>query len=119
MKDLSVLPEHLREVAVPDGPDFGWPLDMATEVIQALVDARAVVLGVEAWMVDAEGVPASVGWSSYDLGDCLDDWEDAVARSRTEAEEVLAGVFETAAEDGVNFVGIDWAFPADLEVVEE
>ena len=118
MKDLNVLPEHLRAVTVPDGPDFGWPLDVAPEVIQTLVDAGAVVLGVEAWIVDEEGVPASVGWSSYDLGD-FDDWDETVARSQVEAEEVLAGVLETAAEDEVNFVGIDWAFPGDLEVVEE
>jgi hypothetical protein len=119
VKDLNVLPEHLREVAVPDGPDFGWPLDLAPSVIQMLIDAGAVVMGVEAWMVDEEGVPASVGWSSYDLGEIKDDWEDAVARSKVEAEEVLTGVMETATEDGVNYVGIDWAFPADIEVVEE
>ena len=119
MKHLSTLPEHLRGIAVPDGPDFGWPLDAAPEVIRSLVEVGAVVLGVEAWMVDEEGVPASVGWSSYDLGDVLADWDDAVARSKVEAEEVLAGVLETAAEDGVNYVGIDWAFPGDIEVAEE
>jgi hypothetical protein len=118
VKDLNVLPEHLREITVPDGPDFGWPLDVAPQVIQTLVDARAVVMGVEAWIVDAEGVPASVGWSSYDLGD-FDDWDEVVARSKVEAEEVLAGVLETAAEDSVNYVGIDWAFPGDLVVEEE
>jgi len=119
MKNLSVFPEHLREVAVPDGPDFGWPLDLAPEVIQTLVDAEAVVLGVEAWMVDEAGVPASVGWSSYDLGEYWEDWDEAVTRAKVEAEEVLAGVLETAADDGVNYVGIDWAFPGDLEVAEE
>jgi hypothetical protein len=118
MKDLNALPDLLREGAVPDGPDFGWPLHMAAEVIQALVDAGAAVLGVEAWIVDAEGVPASVGWSSYDLGD-FDEWDETVARSKVEADEVLAGVLETAAEAEVNYVGIDWAFLGDLEVEEE
>jgi hypothetical protein len=119
VKDLSVFPEHLREAAKADGPDFGWPLDLAAEVIGTLVDTGAVVLGVEAWMVDAEGVPASVGWSFYDLGDYQADWDDAVARSEVEAEEVLAGVVETAAEDGVNYVGIDWAFPEPEEPAKE
>ena len=119
MKHLSALPEHLREAAKADGPDFAWPLNLAAEVIQVLVDAGAVVVGVEAWMVDSEGVPAVVGWSSYDLGDCLSDWDGSVARSKAEAEKVLAGVLETAAQEEVNYVGIDWAFPGDLEVVEE
>ena len=119
MKDLNALPEHLRTAAVPDGPDFGWPLEMAAEVIQALADAGAVMLGVEAWIVDEAGVPASVGWSSYDIGDYQDDWEGAVARSKEEAEGVLIGVVETAPEDGVNYVGIDWAFPGDMEADEE
>jgi hypothetical protein len=119
MKDLSVLPEPLRQAAKADGPDFAWPLEMAAEVIQALVDAGAVVLGVEAWMLDSDGVPAVVGWSSYDLGDCLSDWEGSVARSKAEAENVLAGIMETAAEEEVNYAGIDWAFPGDLEVAEE
>jgi hypothetical protein len=68
-------------------------------------------LGVEAWSVDAEGVPASVGWSSYDLDDYANDWEASVASSKTEAEQVLATVMETAAEDEVNYVGIDWDSP--------
>jgi hypothetical protein len=119
MKELSVLPEHLRAAAKADGPDFGWPLDMAAEVIQALVDAGAVVRGVEAWLIDAEGVPASVGWSSYELGDCLSDWDGSVARAKLEAESVLAGILETAAEEEVNYVGIDWGFPADMENAEE
>jgi hypothetical protein len=119
MKDLGVLPEHLRGAAKADGPDFAWPLDMAAEVIQALLDSGAVVRGVEAWMLDAEGVPAVVGWSSYELGDCLSDWEGSVARSKVEAENVLAGILQTAAEEQVNYVGIDWAFPGDLEVAEE
>jgi hypothetical protein len=118
MKDLSVLPEHLRAAAKADGPDFAWPLDLAAEVIQALADAKAVVRGVEAWMLDVEGVPAVVGWSSYELGDCLADWDGSVTRSKAEAEKVLAGILETAAEEQVNYVGIDWAFPADMEVEE-
>jgi hypothetical protein len=118
-KDLSVLPEHLREAAKPDGPDFAWPLHLAAEVIQALVDAGAVVLGVEAWLVDAEGVPAVVGWSSYDLGDYQEYWDGSVARSKLEAEEVLAGVMETAADEEVNYVGIDWTFPDPEEPSEE
>jgi hypothetical protein len=119
MKDLGVLPEHLQKAAKADGPDFAWPLDMAGEVIQTLVEAGAVVRGVEAWMLDAEGVPAVVGWSSYDVGDHRSDWDAAVARSRTEAEKVLAGVLDTAAEEQVNYVGIDWAFPADMETEED
>lgn len=124
VKDLSIFPENLREAAIPDGPDFGWPLERAAEVIQALVDQGAVVLGVEAWIVDDAGVPASVGWSFYDLGEGWEnDWEDAVAHSKVEAEEVLAGVMETAAEDSVNYVGIDWTFtapeaPKELRVPE-
>jgi hypothetical protein len=119
MKDLSVLPEHLRAAAKADGPDFAWPLDTAAEVIQALADAGAVVRGVEAWMLDADGVPAVVGWSSYELGDCLSDWDASVARARAEADNVLAGVVATAADEQVNYVGIDWAYPADMETVEE
>jgi hypothetical protein len=119
MKDLSILPEPLRATAKADGPDFAWPLAAAAEVIQALVDAGAVVCGVEAWMLDAEGVPAVVGWSSYELGDCLSDWDGSVARSKVEAENVLAGIIETAAEEQVNYVGIDWAFPGDMEAAEE
>lgn len=115
MKDLNVLPEHLRQAAKADGPDFAWPLDMAAEVIRALVEADAVVRGVEAWMLDAEGVPAVVGWSSYELGDVLGDWYNSVARSKIEAETVLAGILETAEQEQVNYVGIDWAFPADIE----
>jgi hypothetical protein len=120
MKDLNVIPEHLRERVVEDGADFGWPLDQAAEAIQVLVDAGAVVLGVEAWLVDEEGVPASVGWSSYDLGDDWDDWDDVVARAKVEAEEILAGVLETAADDGVNYVGVDWTFtPPEPEEEEQ
>jgi hypothetical protein len=115
MKDLGLFPEHLREAAVADGPDFGWPLDLAPEVIQILADAGAVIVGVEAWNVDADGVPASVGWSSYDLGDYTTDWSESVARSKVAAEEVLAGVLETAAEDEVNYVGIDWTFEGPPE----
>jgi hypothetical protein len=119
MKDLSVFPEHLRAAAKTDGPDFAWPLDMAEEVIQAVIDAGALVRGVEAWLLDTEGVPAVVGWSSYDVGDYQSDWGAAVALSKTEAEKVLAGIKETAAEEEVNYVGIDWAFPADMEEEEE
>jgi len=115
MKDLNVLPKPLREAAKADGPDFAWPLDQAAEVIQALVGAGAIVRGVEAWMLDAEGVPAVVGWSSYELGDVLSDWDGSVARSKIEAENVLAGILETAEQEQVNYVGIDWAFPADVE----
>ena len=119
MKDLSVLSEQLRAVAKADGPDFAWPLDMAAEVIQALADAGAVVRGVEAWMLDADGVPAVVGWSSYEVGDYKSDWAASVVRARVEAENVLAGIVETAAEEQVNYVGIDWAYPADMETAEE
>lgn len=109
MKDLSILPEHLRVAAMAAGGDFGWPLDCAEDVIDALAAAGAVVTGVEAWSVDSEGVPASVGWSSYDLGDdYANDWDASVVTAREEAQQVLAGVLETAAEDDVNFIGIDW-----------
>ena len=119
MKDLSVLPEHLRAAAKADGPDFAWPLDLAAETIETLVAAGAAVRGVEAWVLDAEGVPAVVGWSSYELGDCLDDWDGCVARSKAEAANVLEGILATAAEEQVNYVGIDWAFPADMEPAGE
>ena len=119
MKDLSILPEHLRAAAKADGPDFAWPLDLAGEVIQVLVDAGAVVRGVEAWMFDADGVPAVVGWSSYDVGDWQNDWPGAVARSKAEAENVLAGVKATAAQENVDYVGISWAFKADIESAED
>jgi hypothetical protein len=108
MKDLSILPEHLRDEAMVAGGDFGWPLELASEVIETLADAGAVVTGVEAWSVDSEGVPASVGWSSYEVGDYAADWDASVAIARTEAQGILANVLETAAEDGVNYVGIDW-----------
>ena len=108
MKDLSILPEHLRGAALVAGGDFGWPLEIASEVIEALADAGAIVIGVEAWSVDSEGVPASVGWSSYEFGDYEADWDGSVALARTEAQGVLAAVLETAAEDDVNYVGIDW-----------
>jgi hypothetical protein len=119
MKDLSVLPEHLRAAAKADGPDFAWPLDKASEVIQALAAAGAVVQGVEAWMLDADGVPAVVGWSSYEVGDWQNDWQGAVARAKVEAENVLAGVKATAAEENVDYVGISWAFRDDLESAED
>jgi hypothetical protein len=109
MKDLAILPDRLREAAMAAGGDFGWPLELAGEVIDVLADAGAVVTGVEAWSVDAEGVPASVGWSCYDLGDdYASDWGTSVVTGRIEAKQVLAGVMETAEEDEVNFVGIDW-----------
>ena len=108
MKDLSILPEPLRNVAMAAGADYGWPLDQAAQVIEALTDAGAVVTGVEAWSVDEEGIPASVGWSSYDVGDWASDWQAAVVAARLEAQAVLASVLETAAEDDVNYVGIDW-----------
>jgi hypothetical protein len=109
MKDLAILPERLRDMAMVAGADFGWPLELAEDVIDALADAGAVVVGVEAWSVDAEGVPASVGWSSYDLGDdYASDWEASVITARSEAKQVLTQVLETAEEDEVNFVGIDW-----------
>lgn len=108
MKELSILPEHLRDTALVAGGDFGWSLELASEVIQALADAGAVVVGVEAWSVDSEGVPASVGWSSYEVGDYLADWDASVAIAQTEAQGILAAVLETATEDGVNYVGIDW-----------
>jgi hypothetical protein len=119
MKDLSVLPEHLRAAARADGPDFAWPLDLAAEVIQVLSGAGAVVRGVEAWMFDAEGVPAVVGWSSYEVGDHKKDWKAAVARAKAEADSVLAGIMVTAAEEQVNYVGIDWAFRDDMESAED
>ena len=115
MKDLDFLPDNLRTAVLAAGGDCGWPLDLAAGVIQSLADAGAVILGVEAWSVDAEGVPASVGWSSYDLDDYASDWEGSVAVSKTEAERVLACVLETAVEDEVNYVGIDWAMPQDGE----
>jgi hypothetical protein len=40
--------------------------------------------------------------------DYADDWESSVAAARSEAQQVLAGVLETAAEDDVNYIGIDW-----------
>jgi hypothetical protein len=113
MKDLGLLPEHLRAAAKPDGPDFAWPLALAAEVIEALAGAGAVVLGVEAWLLDAEGVPAVVGWSSYDVGDPSSDWPGAVARAKAEAESVLTGIMSTAAEEQVNYVGIDWDSPPE------
>lgn len=119
MKDLSILPEHLRAAAKADGPDFAWPLGVASEVIQALVDAGAVVRGVEAWMLDADGVPAVVGWSSYDVGDWQNDWQGAVKRSKVEAENVLAGVKASAAEEHVDYVGISWALRDDMEAAED
>lgn len=108
MKDLSLLPDHLRDAALAAGGDFGWPLELASEVIEVLAVAGAVVAGVEAWSVDAEGVPASVGWSSYEVGDYTEDWDGVVASAHIQAQEVLAGVMETAVEDDVNYVGIDW-----------
>jgi hypothetical protein len=108
VKDLTILPERLRDAVLSAGSDFGWPLDLAPEVIRALAEAGAVIVGVEAWSVDSEGVPASVGWSSYDLEDYANDWEASVATSRAEAEQVLEAVMETAAEDEVNYIGIDW-----------
>ena len=119
MKDLSILPEHLRSAAMIAGGDFGWPLDLAAEVIQTLADAGAVVTGVEAGSVDEEGVPASVGWSSYDLDDYADDWEASVITARAEAETVLTGVLETATQDEVNYIGIDWDHPGPVEPSEE
>lgn len=119
MKDLSVLPEHLAAAAKADGPDFAWPVELAAEAVQALADAGAVVRGVEAWMLDADGVPAVVGWSSYELGDCLSDWGAAVKRAKAEADQVLSGIVSTAAAEQVNYVGIDWAYPADMETTEE
>lgn len=119
MKDLSVLPEHLRDAAMAAGGDFGWPLDVAAEVIQSLAGAGAVVTGVEAWSVDEEGVPASVGWSSYDLDDYTGDWEASVITAKAEAETVLAGVLLTAVEDGVNYIGIDWDYPRPAEEASE
>ena len=115
MKDLNVLPEELRKAAKADGPDFGWPLDVAGKVIEALAEAGAIVRGVEAWMLDAEGVAAVVGWSSYDVGDYEKDWDGSVKRAKAEADGVLAGVMKTAAEEQVNYVGIDWAFPGEME----
>jgi hypothetical protein len=121
MKDLTILPERLRGVALAAGLDFGWPVDLASEVIEALADAGAVVIGVEAWSVDSEGVPASVGWSSYDLDDYASDWDVSVEAARAVAKEVLAGVMETAVEDDVNYIGIDWdpSRPEDLEQSSE
>ena len=119
MKDLSILPEHLREAALVAGGDLGWPLELAAEVIQTLAGAGAVVTGVEAWSVDEEGVPASVGWSSYDLDDYTSDWEASVTTARAEAETVLAGVLETAAEDEVNYIGIDWDYPQPMDSPDE
>jgi hypothetical protein len=115
MKELAILPEHLREAALAAGPDFGWPVELALGVIQTLADAGAVVIGVEAWSVDSAGVPASVGWSSYDLGGYESDWDASVEAARAVAEEVLAGVLETAVDDEVNYIGIDWdsSGPAD------
>ncbi|OFW58885.1 MAG: hypothetical protein A2133_02350 [Actinobacteria bacterium RBG_16_64_13] len=110
-----ILPEHLRGTALVAGGDFGWPLDEASDVIQALADAGAVIVGVEAWSVDSAGVPASVGWSSYDLDDYAGDWEASVTASKVEAERVLAGVMETAVEDEVNYIGIDWDTPGEGE----
>ena len=118
MKDLTILPDHLRDIAFVSGGECGWPLDKASEVIRALVDAGAVVSGVEAWSVDAEGVPASVGWSFYELEDCADDWQALAAASRVEAERVLASVMETAAEHEVNYVGIEWDTCGDAEAAE-
>jgi hypothetical protein len=119
MKDLSVLPENLRAAAKSDGPDFAWPLDMAADVIRALADAGAVVRGVEAWAFDEEGVPAVVGWSSYEVGDWQNDWQAEVERCRVEAKNVLAGVKATAAEENVDYVGIGWAFKEDMESAED
>ena len=111
MKDLTVLPEHLRAVAKTDGTDFAWPLDRAAEAIEALAGAGAVVLGVEAWILDYEGVAAVVGWSSYDVSDRSSDWPGAVARAKAEAQTLLAGILETAAAEQINYVGIDWDCP--------
>ena len=120
MKDLSVLPEELRGAAKADGSDYAWPLDMAGQVIAVLVDRGAVVIGVEAWVVDDEGVPAVVGWSSYEVGDYKNDWSGAVARAKVEAENLLNGILATAAEEKVNYVGITWATePADIDKAEE
>jgi len=116
MKDLNVLPEELRKAAKADGPDFGWPLEVAGDVIKALAEAGAIVRGVEAWMLDAEGVAAVVGWSSYDVGDYKKDWDGSVKRAKAEADGVLEGVMKTAAEEQVNYVGIDWALlPDEME----
>jgi len=59
-----------------------------------------------------------VGWSSYELGDYQSDWEASVGASRIQAEEVLAGVMETAVEDGVNYIGIDWDVQGEAEAAE-
>lgn len=120
MKDLSVLPGHLQAAAKADGPDFGWPLEMAAETISALAGVGAVVRDVEAWVLDSEGIPAVVGWSSYEVGDYKNDWAASVVRAKAEADNVLAGILATAAEEQVNYVGIDWATePADIEKAEE
>jgi hypothetical protein len=71
-------------------------------------------------VLDEDGVPAVVGWSSYEVGDYKGDWDGSVARGRAEAEKVLAGIVASAAEEQVNYVGIDWATePADIEKAEE
>jgi hypothetical protein len=60
-----------------------------------------------------------VGWSSYEVGDWKKDWGAAVARAKAEAENVLAGVKATAAQENIDYVGISWAFRDDLESAED
>jgi hypothetical protein len=118
MKDLSVLSDNLRAAAKADGPDFAWPVDMAAEVIKELAAKGAVVRGVEAWLIDSGGVPAVVGWSSYEVGDYGADWNGSVVLAKAEADKGLTGILATAVEEEVNYVGIDWAFPSDMETAE-
>ena len=103
MKDLSILPEPLRDAALVAGGDFGWPLELAAEVVQTLADAGAVVTGVEAWSVDEEGVPASVGWSSYDLDDYAADWKASVETARVEPSSLRSRMFRRRAWYSVQF----------------
>ena len=114
-KDLVLFPGHLRDAAVAVGPDFIWPVDLAAEVIGVLTEAGAVIRGIEAWMVDEEGIPAVVGWSDYDLEEHADDRVAQVGASRAEAEMALAGVLEATTRDEVNYIGVDWQLGADWE----
>lgn len=113
VKDLALLPEHLRAAAVPIGADFAWPVDVAGEVIQVLTDAGCAIMAVDAWMLDEEGIPAVAGWTDYDLAEYAGDWAAMVAASRVEAEAALAGVMEDTTRDEVSHVGIDWQMEED------
>ena len=83
--DLGVLPASLQSsVRITDGGEVLWPLTQAADAINALADARRIILGLDLRDYADDGSFVEIAWSSFQP-----EGADAVEGGRRDALTAL------------------------------